>query len=231
MWTQGVKDWCKVPERVSLPSQIVKAGLFRLVIVGAATVTSALAPSVQPAAATSVSPWVAAHVRDEHLQPGPMHVGAVRSAAPMNQEPSLSALRAKQQAAIAGTAGTAAVATTVNASIQFLTRPYTVWHNITSVFDHCNPDYTTDNRVCEFDGSVGWPSNPGAGRARRALIPGRRTRECSGSPAMRNFRCPTPRPKYRPSRAMDPRGCAGHRRPSAAGRRSRVTPSPHRRAA
>ena len=126
---------------------------------GAATVTSALAPSVQPAAATSVSPWVAAHVRDEHLQPGPMHVGAVRSAAPMNQEPSLSALRAKQQAAIAGTAGTAAVATTANASIQFLTRPYTVWHNITSVFDHCNPDYTTDNRVCEFDGSVGLRSN------------------------------------------------------------------------
>src|SRR5437870_7846759 len=112
---QRVKDWRKLPEGVSLRSQILKAGLFRLVIVGAATVTSALAPSVQPAAAASVSPWVAAHVRDEHLQPAPMHVGAVRSAAPMNQEPSLSAMRAKQQAAMAGTAGTAAVATTANA--------------------------------------------------------------------------------------------------------------------
>ncbi len=42
---------------------------------------------------------------------------------------------------------------------EFLTRPYTVWHNITSVFDHCNPDYTTDGKVCEFDGSTGLKSN------------------------------------------------------------------------
>lgn len=42
---------------------------------------------------------------------------------------------------------------------QFLTRPYLVWHNITSVFDHCNPDYTTDGKVCEFDGSTGLKSN------------------------------------------------------------------------
>src|SRR5438105_8248487 len=42
---------------------------------------------------------------------------------------------------------------------QFLTRPYTVWHDITSVFDHCSPDYTTDGRVCKFDGETGVKSN------------------------------------------------------------------------
>jgi len=77
----------------------------------------------------------------------------------MAQEPSPAALRAKMQANMAGTAGRAAVASPAAVSLQFLTRPYTVWHNITSVFDHCNPDYTTDGRVCEFDGSVGVRSN------------------------------------------------------------------------
>jgi hypothetical protein len=43
-------------------------------------------------------------------------------------------------------------------SLEFLTRPYTTWHDITSIFDHCNPDYSTDGRVCEFDGSVGLSS-------------------------------------------------------------------------
>jgi hypothetical protein len=43
-------------------------------------------------------------------------------------------------------------------SSAFLTRPYTTWHNITSVFDHCNPDYSVDGKVCEFDGSVGYKS-------------------------------------------------------------------------
>src|SRR5437762_10730611 len=42
-----------------------------------------------------------------------------------------------------------------SSSTEFLTRPYLTWHNITSVFDHCNPDYSRDGRVCEFDGSVG----------------------------------------------------------------------------
>src|SRR5256885_7055373 len=41
-------------------------------------------------------------------------------------------------------------------SSAFLTRPYLTWHNITSVFDHCVPDYSTDGKVCEFDGSVGY---------------------------------------------------------------------------
>ena len=42
---------------------------------------------------------------------------------------------------------------------QFLTRPYVTWHNITSDFDHCNPDYTVDGKVCAFDGSTGLKSN------------------------------------------------------------------------
>ena len=41
-------------------------------------------------------------------------------------------------------------------SSAFLTRPYTTWHDITSIFDHCVPDYSTDGKVCEFDGSVGY---------------------------------------------------------------------------
>jgi murein DD-endopeptidase MepM/ murein hydrolase activator NlpD len=116
-------------------------------------------PSVQPAAASSVSPWVAAHVRNEHLTANSLRTATSRSAAPLYREPSLSALRARQQAIMAGAPGRASLTTTTsNASIQFLTRPYTTWHNITSVFDHCNPDYTTDGRVCAFDGSVGLKS-------------------------------------------------------------------------
>ncbi|MEO6797999.1 MAG: peptidoglycan DD-metalloendopeptidase family protein [Candidatus Dormibacter sp.] len=53
-------------------------------------------------------------------------------------------------------ASSAAMAPSSNA---FLTRPYTTWHSITSVFDHCNPDYTSDGRVCEFDGTLGLRSN------------------------------------------------------------------------
>ncbi|GAC1327502.1 MAG: hypothetical protein NVSMB17_01600 [Candidatus Dormibacteria bacterium] len=36
----------------------------------------------------------------------------------------------------------------------FLTRPYWNAHTVTSIFDHCNPDYTRDGKVCEFDGTV-----------------------------------------------------------------------------
>ena len=55
--------------------------------------------------------------------------------------------------------GRAALAAGSGSALGFLTRPYTTWHSITSVFDHCNPDYSTDGRVCEFDGSVGLRSN------------------------------------------------------------------------
>jgi murein DD-endopeptidase MepM/ murein hydrolase activator NlpD len=41
----------------------------------------------------------------------------------------------------------------------FLTRPYLNQHSVTSVFDHCHPDYTHDGRVCEFDGTVAYATN------------------------------------------------------------------------
>jgi murein DD-endopeptidase MepM/ murein hydrolase activator NlpD len=36
----------------------------------------------------------------------------------------------------------------------FLTRPYWHPHTVTSIFDHCNPNYTHDNLICEYDGTV-----------------------------------------------------------------------------
>ena len=52
------------------------------------------------------------------------------------------------------------VATPYAATVTpFLTRPYWHAHVVTSVFDHCRPDYTQDGRVCEFDGTVALVSN------------------------------------------------------------------------
>ena len=76
---------------------------------------------------------------------GPIRV----SSAPETTLPS-----ASSRTQLGQTAATAAS----GSSTGFLTRPYTTWHNITSVFDHCSPDYTQDNKVCEFDGSVGYRS-------------------------------------------------------------------------
>src|SRR5947209_11646907 len=108
------------------------------------------APASKPAAV--LAPL---HIKDEHLKPVPMVKGA-RPHAIQSQEPANTAgrggLTTAEQAAVA------APAAANDASIQFLTRPYTTWHNITSVFDHCAPDYSTDGKVCEFDGSVGYRS-------------------------------------------------------------------------
>ena len=57
----------------------------------------------------------------------------------------------------------------------FLTRPYRNPHAVTSVFDHCNPDYRRDGRICEFDGTVANAANgadPGF-PAGYAVTPGR----------------------------------------------------------
>ena len=48
---------------------------------------------------------------------------------------------------------------TVDLSNAFLTRPYMNYHFATSIFDHCNPDYSTDGRICASDGTVGLKSN------------------------------------------------------------------------
>lgn len=37
----------------------------------------------------------------------------------------------------------------------FLTLPFRGSHLVTSIFDHCSPDYIPDGRVCRYDGSVG----------------------------------------------------------------------------
>jgi murein DD-endopeptidase MepM/ murein hydrolase activator NlpD len=41
----------------------------------------------------------------------------------------------------------------------FITRPYMNYHPSTSIFDHCNPDYSVDGRICEYDGTVAVSSN------------------------------------------------------------------------
>jgi murein DD-endopeptidase MepM/ murein hydrolase activator NlpD len=86
------------------------------------------------------------------------HVPAGPSASAIRQ---LAALRLTDAPARPANAAAAVRLGTAQAdpSLQFLTRPYTTWHDITSVFDHCNPDYTIDGRVCKFDGETGLKSN------------------------------------------------------------------------
>ena len=92
-------------------------------------------------------------IRDEHVRPVPIRAG-VRSP----QMPSLINLqRSELSPSLRGRMQPNT--TSADTSLEFLTRPYLSWHDITSVFDHCNPDYSTDGRVCRFDGTVGLRSN------------------------------------------------------------------------
>ncbi|HEX6347808.1 MAG TPA: peptidoglycan DD-metalloendopeptidase family protein [Candidatus Dormibacteraeota bacterium] len=50
-------------------------------------------------------------------------------------------------------------AASANGPAPFLTRPYWNYHAVTSVFDHCNPDYSHDGSICEVDGTVARASN------------------------------------------------------------------------
>ncbi len=112
------------------------------------TIALLLLGGTQPAVANtapvamSLSP-----VKPEHEAAVPYHVVRTSQIPALRSEVTTT-VRARMQAAGTG-----------DPSIQFLTRPYTTWHVITSVFDHCNPDYTQDGRVCRFDGSVGLKSN------------------------------------------------------------------------
>jgi len=96
-------------------------------------------------------------IKDEHVKPLPagFRASSAQHGFPA-QEPQPTAGRGGLTGAERTTTAQTAAADT---SIQFLTRPYTTWHNITSVFDHCVPDYSTDGKVCRFDGSVGYRSN------------------------------------------------------------------------
>lgn len=83
-------------------------------------------------------------IKDEHVQPG--H-GITVHRGPLGQEPVVAPRTTVRRSAAAAGPDT---------SLGFLTRPYTTWHDITSIFDHCNPDYSIDGKVCRFDGSVGY---------------------------------------------------------------------------
>jgi murein DD-endopeptidase MepM/ murein hydrolase activator NlpD len=56
-------------------------------------------------------------------------------------------------------AGTHRAAASAAAMAPFLTRPYWNQHAVTSIFDHCNPDYSHDGRICEENGSVATAAN------------------------------------------------------------------------
>ena len=125
----------------------------------AATKSATVTPveSVASPASAPSRPPLPGLIRDEHLQPAP-----ALSASELSHLASMPANRRHSEVpavggATAGTTTMQSLQTTqaTDSAIQFLTRPYTTWHNITSIFDHCNPDYSQDGRVCEFDGSTG----------------------------------------------------------------------------
>ena len=117
------------------------------------------APTPRPLATplTTVRSAQPAIIKDEHVQPAPPRTGTRSGARIMPQMN----LRRSEVSAPVGSRMQAAqpMQATTASTLQFLTRPYLSWHDITSAFDHCNPDYTHDGRVCEFDGSVGLNSN------------------------------------------------------------------------
>jgi len=49
-------------------------------------------------------------------------------------------------------AGTHRAAASAAAMAPFLTRPYWNQHAVTSIFDHCSPNYVPDGLVCRYDG-------------------------------------------------------------------------------
>ena len=55
--------------------------------------------------------------------------------------------------------GSRAMTPSVDLTNAFLTRPYLGAHIATSIFDHCNPDYSIDGKICDSDGHVALASN------------------------------------------------------------------------
>ncbi|HEY9288220.1 MAG TPA: peptidoglycan DD-metalloendopeptidase family protein [Candidatus Dormibacteraeota bacterium] len=126
----------------------------------------ALAASVQDGFAGS-TPWYGhpaanpttkavqpAYIKNEHLQPviGRPATHAVRNAMPrITVVSASSAFRAH----VAG----ANTITANDLSNAFITRPYLGLHPAVSIFDHCNPDYSIDGRICDSGGGVAVSSN------------------------------------------------------------------------
>lgn len=116
----------------------------------ASSVTSPASPAASVAA--TVRPAVAPPpIKPEHVVAGPPASAIAHLSARMKTD------LPRTTASVGGAARLSSAQG--DTSLQFLTRPYTTWHDITSVFDHCNPDYSVDGRVCEYDGSVGLRSN------------------------------------------------------------------------
>jgi murein DD-endopeptidase MepM/ murein hydrolase activator NlpD len=125
--------------------------------VSAAAVIAILIPAEASAtgAAPSAAPSQPSNIKSEHIvfRPGTRSTHAI-----MSQEPSAAQLK-RAQPLHASPLTAAPLTSTGTSGLEFLTRPYVSWHSINSVFDHCNPDYTLDNRVCRFDGTVAQRSN------------------------------------------------------------------------
>ena len=129
----------------------MRAHLFALTVALMGLTPAVPASAANPPAArvaTAVSP-ASSPIKDEHVRPvtGTLRAHAIPDQLPAWTQPGSS---------VASQPRISAAATSANA---FLTLPYIGWHSITSVFDHCNPDYTTDGRVCRFDGAIGWKTN------------------------------------------------------------------------
>jgi peptidase M23-like protein/fibronectin type III domain protein len=113
-------------------------------------VTSFAAEPVNvPVAAAPASPQPA-FIKDEHYKPftgKPVIRSKVRNLMPT--------------VTVAGSSTRAGARTmaAVDLSHAFLTRPYLGLHIATSIFDHCNPDYSVDGKVCDSDGAVARSSN------------------------------------------------------------------------
>jgi murein DD-endopeptidase MepM/ murein hydrolase activator NlpD len=105
--------------------------------------------SIQQASAAAPAAPQPAYVKNEHLQPftgKPL----VRNVA--NQMPTITVVSGAPRTGPRILAATAL-------SNAFLTRPYLGLHIATSIFDHCNPDYSIDGRICASDGTVAVSSN------------------------------------------------------------------------
>lgn len=98
--------------------------------------------AVQGAGSATVAPPRTGHGLYQHPEVPPAIPSAIKGAPSVAQR--------------LGPAGLAAP--NVGGSLPFLTRAYFGSHDVTSIFDHCSPDYTLDGKVCEYDGIVGYRS-------------------------------------------------------------------------
>ena len=125
-------------------------GRFFLVLPITALLAGQPAPAVIPLPVSAAQPSAIASpavIKDEHVRPVPHGQHTTRTAAQI----------AFQMPVVH--VGRTATGPAIDLSNAFLTRPYMNYHYATSIFDHCNPDYSLDGRVCASDGTVALKSN------------------------------------------------------------------------